>query len=782
MLTSSDEEEFYDAKEDSSPTINGSSVEKFFNGSSILAMVGLNFFSEIQQPFHKNVSEHNPVVESSSSSSSDPVSEQIIRRISQLKKPVSLSRASSYSDSNTTEFSKRPCEKTEEALPATANTLLKGKISDHRQTEKGKKSRDIISRIRIFQSRKPTKNDEMNGMECSCDSPSFYAVSENRYSIESTHSSIFSSFSSFHSTLPYDAPHVKTKSRLKSNKAFNYVTMAQNLTPEFEKSTRARSGNTVRAIWTMEFSKNGNYLAAAGQSCIIFVWEVLDGTNQTSDSIQVFRENPIRKYCGHLADILDLSWSKNNFLLSSSMDKTVRLWNVSREECLCVFKHKDIVTGVEFHPKDERYFLSGSMDCRVRLWNIHENKISYCNRVPDGQIITAISFSQDGKIICVGTYVGSIFFYDMQLRYNSQMTVKSKNTKKGKKITGIQTMFDSLTEENRLLVTSNDSHIYLINAKDKSIIHKYKGAANESMQIRASFCDDHQYIVCGSDNNSVYIWETEQMKPSDSYCLDKKLKQPSANLKRFGLQSTKEKTMNRSESQRSISSTLSYWQNNNYHFKNKHQYNSMHFKAHPSIVTSALFAPTNSRKLLANTGKDIIYNNTPVYVLINEEPATEESPDKSSTKDTQIMKPSNSFTTFSTKNAELKCQKGGLFINMFEDAGPEMRKTHDYSEGHIMISGDMNGCIKVWRVDSGTYIKSRPSSTNRFSIDSNTFANSSAMSSIKPSECNRDSSINTSFETRKASLHKVLNLNTTMAKTLRMFNVSTSTMTEPSDG
>lgn len=29
---------------------------------------------------------------------------------------------------------------------------------------------------------------------------------------------------------------------------------------------------------------------------------------------------------------------QNNFLLSSSMDKTVRLWHVSRDECLCAFQ------------------------------------------------------------------------------------------------------------------------------------------------------------------------------------------------------------------------------------------------------------------------------------------------------------------------------------------------------------------------------------------------------------------------------------------------------------
>jgi len=80
-------------------------------------------------------------------------------------------------------------------------------------------------------------------------------------------------------------------------------------------------------------------------------------------------------------------------------------------------------------------------------------------------------------------------------------STRGKNAK-GKKITGIQMSPDN----EKLLVTSNDSRIRLYNMKDYSLVCKYKGLENESSQIKASFSDGGKFIICGSENDSVYIW------------------------------------------------------------------------------------------------------------------------------------------------------------------------------------------------------------------------------------------------------------------------------------
>ncbi|GJN21679.1 hypothetical protein PR202_gb09179 [Eleusine coracana subsp. coracana] len=175
------------------------------------------------------------------------------------------------------------------------------------------------------------------------------------------------------------------------------------------------------SIWSIKFSPDGRYLASAGQDCVIHVWEVVEfervpketdvednevcnpframecnessepmvssaapigshwenklramvlrsGGSVGSDRLMVpeyvfaLSEKPVITFAGHSKDVLDLCWSKSQYLLSSSMDKTVRLWHMSSTYCLKTFSHSDYVTCIQFNPVDDRYFISGSLD------------------------------------------------------------------------------------------------------------------------------------------------------------------------------------------------------------------------------------------------------------------------------------------------------------------------------------------------------------------------------------------------------------------------------------
>lgn len=123
------------------------------------------------------------------------------------------------------------------------------------------------------------------------------------------------------------------------------------------------------------------------------------------------------------------------------------------------------------------------------------------------KLITAANFCQNGKFAVVGTYDGRCIFYTTdQLKYHTQIDVRSTRGKNstGRKISGIEPM----PNDDKILVTSNDSRIRLYDLRDLNLSCKYKGYVNISSQIKASFSHDGKYIVSGSENQCIYIWKT----------------------------------------------------------------------------------------------------------------------------------------------------------------------------------------------------------------------------------------------------------------------------------
>ncbi|GAA5854930.1 hypothetical protein JCM9279_000206, partial [Rhodotorula babjevae] len=323
-----------------------------------------------------------------------------------------------------------------------------------------------------------------------------------------------------------------------------------------------------KAVWAVKFSEDGRFLAVGGKDGVVRVWEVLS-TPQAREAVldpssvpdrafspspesptsvrpappasngkgkkvkeapftmPVFASRPVHEFKGHEADVLDLSWSKNNFLLSSSMDKTVRLWHVSRSECLCAFQHLDFVTSIAFHPKDDRFFLSGSLDCKLRLWNIPEKRVHIWTELPE--LITAVSFTRDGKLAIAGSFVGAVMFFLVEtFQYHSQVAAKSSRSKssKGKKVTSLAPFPLPSSTGERLLVTTNDSRLRLYHTADKIVETTYAGHENASSQIRASFSDDGRWIVSGSEDRNVYIWDSGlDPRPDGGYHLRKRGKE-----------------------------------------------------------------------------------------------------------------------------------------------------------------------------------------------------------------------------------------------------------------
>ncbi len=249
----------------------------------------------------------------------------------------------------------------------------------------------------------------------------------------------------------------------------------------------------------------------------------------SSELAPIFKSTPVHVFAGHSGDILDLSWSKNNFLLSCSSDKTAKLWHPNREDCLCTFTTSAVIPSIDFHPTDDRFFVTGGLDGKLRLWNITARRVQSLTDVPG--VITAVAFSSTGSVVCVGTHSGSVLTFSCtdSLSYVNTLKVKSaaesKNTQPSK-ITSIQPIrLDTCAPEVKayaatispspangeseyVVVTSNDSRVRIYCINSHRHVARFKAASylNRTSQIRATTSSDTQYLVSGSDDASIHVW------------------------------------------------------------------------------------------------------------------------------------------------------------------------------------------------------------------------------------------------------------------------------------
>ncbi|KAK6778427.1 hypothetical protein RDI58_025145 [Solanum bulbocastanum] len=349
---------------------------------------------------------------------------------------------------------------------------------------------------------------------------------------------------------------IKARQQGKIHKEFTALQLCQEI--------QAHEGS----IWTIRFTADGRYLATAGEDRVIHVWEVQecdvmstklsDDPNSVSDApmagsnsdrpplpvmtnmqserrkkgktsnkkkgnslpeyvnvpeiVFALSEKPVCTFSGHQDDVLDLSWSSSQQLLSSSMDKTVRLWDIETQSCLKMFAHNDYVTCIHFNPVDDDHFISGSLDGKVRIWNVSDRKVVDWTDLHE--MVTATCYSPDGEGALIGSHKGSCRMYstsECKLEQKDSFELEPKKKSLAKKVTGFQFAPGNPAE---VLITSADSRVRIFDGSEMT--HKFKGFRNTSSQISATFSQDGKYIVSASEDSQVYIWKREEPKSATS--------------------------------------------------------------------------------------------------------------------------------------------------------------------------------------------------------------------------------------------------------------------------
>jgi WD40 repeat protein len=239
------------------------------------------------------------------------------------------------------------------------------------------------------------------------------------------------------------------------------------------------------AILSVAISSDGKRIVSGSIDNTIKLWDTETG-----------RE--IRTFSGHIDQVNSVAFSHNGkYILSGSgykdysnkIDNSLRLWNVETGQEIRTFQgHTDSVNSVAFSP-DRKHILSASNDDTLMLWDMEtgqEIKTFYAG----GNVDSAV-FSPDGNQILSSSHFS----------YRISNNTSESDTTEGK-----------TAEEIWERYFNNHKFYRLLTLWDVETGERIKYFLWDNFPTFTAFSPDGKSIICGSDDNSLSMFnpETEQ--------------------------------------------------------------------------------------------------------------------------------------------------------------------------------------------------------------------------------------------------------------------------------
>lgn len=297
-----------------------------------------------------------------------------------------------------------------------------------------------------------------------------------------------------------------------------YVTYQENKSIKLECASDLYRHN--KAVNVVRFSPKGDLLVSGDDDGDMFVWELKEREQMIdppNDDENLNKEDwyPIKSLRGHLDDIYDISWSKDgNFLVSSSMDNTVVLWDMQKYNKLHIFSDfKGNVQGVCLDPLN-RFVASIGIDRTLRIHDINTKKTAF-------KVSKAPWTNSTEK----GTFKARLFYDDTLQSFFRRLTftpdgelliVPSGIVEKGEKIHNTCYIF-SRHAPNKPVISLPTGEKYTVAVKCNPFLYKLRDKRdtsdkeNEPMKPLINLPYRMIFAVAASD--SVLLYDTEQLLP-----------------------------------------------------------------------------------------------------------------------------------------------------------------------------------------------------------------------------------------------------------------------------
>ena len=259
--------------------------------------------------------------------------------------------------------------------------------------------------------------------------------------------------------------------------------------------------------------ENNNFFAFASNDNLLKIYNI--------------EKNKINLYEGHTDFIMSIT-IKNDLIITSSKDNTMRIWKIFFKEnniyenikCIGVLKgHSESVNCADFHIKKnnkDNLIISGCKDGSIKLWNyinpndninegddiIIEINESLASKVIHDDEINAIKFAPNGKMFASASYDKTIKLFELnQTNNNFNMIHSLSGHKKG--VTDI-----SFSPYAKILAScGTDKLIKMWNLVDYTCLNTYEGHLSSVLKIDWIYRGTH--LISGGCDGLIKLWNVK---------------------------------------------------------------------------------------------------------------------------------------------------------------------------------------------------------------------------------------------------------------------------------
>lgn len=269
-------------------------------------------------------------------------------------------------------------------------------------------------------------------------------------------------------------------------------------------STDLSNGSIVSSI---EFDKDNEFFAIAGVTKRIKIYDYLAVIRDVVDI-----HYPVAEMVS-TSKISCVAWNAyhKNVLASSDYDGAVTIWDAITGQKTRLFQeHDKRCWSVDFNNVDSRLVASGSDDGRMKLWSLLSNNAVATLETKAN--ICCVKFNPKSSChIAFGSADHCVHYYDL------------RHTKKPLCVfTGHQkaVSYVKFLNESEIVSASTDSHLRLWNVNSPPYSKRsYIGHMNEKNFV--GLATDGEYITCGSEDISLYVYYKGLSKPLFNLKIDR---------------------------------------------------------------------------------------------------------------------------------------------------------------------------------------------------------------------------------------------------------------------